>query len=403
MAEVEEEVFASICELNVEQLVRIYDELGLPNLERGKRVKSYVLKTILKYLSSDELEQSDDSGNSKFLWIQSFINGEFPKKEDDAHVIPEIKEKVIPKIEKNETLVNELLNIDKVLKKDFKIKGSIGLPGQKDKLTFSSLAYQINIGEKKKYSDVEICEEVIRAISPDLPLRCFLESKTDLNLANLRKILRAHFQEKDPTTLFNQLSNSSQQNSESPLDFVIRLMNLRQKVLFVSKEMDTRFQYTESLVQNQFLHSVVTGLRNDNIRNEVKPSMVNSVLSDEELLEFLNKAVSDENERQHKMKKTVNKIDSIPKEDTSSKKSNPILDELRELKVQISEITSLKHEIADLKKQINQKGEFGKGNRTRFQRFGCANCKRDNVFRCTHCFLCGASDHVRAACPNSEN
>lgn len=336
------------------------------------------------------------------MWIKSLINGELTKKEENGEV-----ETGRPKVETGRPK-NEFSNIEKLLKKDFKIRGSIGLPGQKDKLTFSSLAYQINIGEKKKYSDVEICEEVIRAISPDLPLRCYLESKADLTLSNLRKILRAHFQEKDPTTLFNQLSNSSQQNSESPLDFVIRIMNLRQKVLFVSKEMDTRFQYTESLVQNQFMHSVVTGLRNDNIRNEVKQSIVNSMLSDEELLEFLNKAVSDENERQSKMKKTVNvnAVDFIPKVEngaSSSKKSNPILDELRELKAQISEVTSLKNEIANLKKQINQRVEPGKGNKTRYQRFGCPNCRRNNVARCTHCFLCSSSDHVRAACPNSGN
>ena len=168
----------------------------------------------------------------------------------------------------------------------------------------------MNNGQKKMYMNIEICEEVIRAITPDLPLRYFLEGKNDLTLQKLRKILRAYFQEKDPTTL----SNSFQQNNESALGFVSGLMNMRQKVLFVSEEMDTRFQYSEPLVQTQFLHSVVTGLRNYNIRNEIK-SLLKDNMADEELLQHLNKAVSDEKEKQSKMKKFVNlnKVDSTSK------------------------------------------------------------------------------------------
>ena len=48
MADVEEEVFTRIGELEPEVLLRIHDELGLPTMEEGKRVKSYILKTIMK-------------------------------------------------------------------------------------------------------------------------------------------------------------------------------------------------------------------------------------------------------------------------------------------------------------------------------------------------------------------
>ena len=273
------------------------------------------------------------------MWIKTLLYGGDVKTEDTTK-----GDEVV--ITGSSSQTSDILNLNKVLKKDFKIRGTIGL--QKDKLTFSSLAYQMNNGQKKMYTDVEICEEVIRAISPDLPLRYFLEGKNDLTLQKLRKILRAHFQEKDPTTLFNSLSNSFQQNNESALDFVIGLMNMRQKVLFVSEEMDTRFQYSEPFVQTHFLHSVVTGLRNDNIRNEIKPLLKDN-MSDEELLEHLNKAVSDEKERQSKMKKFVNLNNSTSKGENidKEKKENPILTELRELKVQL---TAMKSDIDDLKK-----------------------------------------------------
>ena len=123
---------------------------------------------------------------------------------------------------------NSTKSLKLVLKKDFKIRGTIGLP---------SLAYQIESGIKKGYTEIEICEEVVRAVSPDLKLRSFLEGKADLTLQNLRRILRAHFREEDPTTLFNALSNTSQQTIESPLDSVIRLMNLRKYCLYQRKLM----------------------------------------------------------------------------------------------------------------------------------------------------------------------
>ena len=50
----------------------------------------------------------------------------------------------------------------------------------------------------------------------------------------------------------------------------------------------------------------MTGLRNDSIKNEIKPLLSKRRLSDEELLEHLNKGFSDGSERQSKIKKQVN-------------------------------------------------------------------------------------------------
>lgn len=50
--------------------------------------------------------------------------------------------------------------------KEFKIAGQIGEPGQKDRLTFSSLARQIEHGLLKGFPETEIVDAVIRAIVP---------------------------------------------------------------------------------------------------------------------------------------------------------------------------------------------------------------------------------------------
>ena len=66
--------------------------------------------------------------------------------------------------------------------KEYKINGKIGTPGQKDRLTFSRLIFQINNGLKKRYSEHEICDAVIKSIAPDLALPTYLEGKDNLNL-----------------------------------------------------------------------------------------------------------------------------------------------------------------------------------------------------------------------------
>ena len=172
--------------------------------------------------------------------------------------------------------------------------------------------------------------------------------------------------------------------------------------------MDTRLQYPESLVQNQFLRAFVTGLRNDNIRTEIKP-LPKATMSDEELLELLNKAMSDETERFSKMKKSAsaNKVESCKSDESAEAKTakkenhNPILSEIRELKVQLNEVTVMKNELADLRKQMTQMNETSKA-KPRVMKFGCDSCKKNNIRKCTHCFACGKSGHVRAAC-TSEN
>lgn len=72
---------------------------------------------------------------------------------------------------------------------EFKISGQIGEPGQKDKLTFSSLAHQIETGLNKKVPEYERVHAIIKAIAPGMQLHSYLEGKTDLTLPVLWRIL----------------------------------------------------------------------------------------------------------------------------------------------------------------------------------------------------------------------
>ena len=120
--------------------------------------------------------------------------------------------------------------------KELKINGQIGSPGQKDKLTYTSLSFQIANARQRGFEDPEICAAVIKAISPGEYLRTYLEMCGNLTLDALIPILRSHFKEKDATLVYSELSNGTQNPSETENEFCLRMMSLRQKVLLMSSE-----------------------------------------------------------------------------------------------------------------------------------------------------------------------
>ena len=171
-----------------------------------------------------------------------------------------------------------------MLRREFKIQGQIGEPGHKDKLAYQSLISQIEIGLQKGYTEEEITHAVVRAVQAGLQLRSYLEGINGLTLARLRKILCFHFQEKSATELYQLLANISQAPKESPQEFLIRALTIRQKIVFASKESDTKIKYDEGLVQGLFLHALETGLADETIRAKMRPLLKNESVADEELI-----------------------------------------------------------------------------------------------------------------------
>ena len=81
-----------------------------------------------------------------------------------------------------------------------------------------------------------------------------MEGKPDLELARLCKILRSHCQEKGATEIYQLLSSAVQEAGETLQDFLVRLLDLKQKVLFASQEAGSDLKYDPELVQYMFLH-----------------------------------------------------------------------------------------------------------------------------------------------------
>ena len=73
---------------------------------------------------------------------------------------------------------------------------------------------------------------------------------------------------------------------------MVRLLDLKQKVLFASQEAESDLKYDPKLVQSMLSYSLLTGLPSDSIKLELKPNLQNTHVTVEELFEKLNGAVS---------------------------------------------------------------------------------------------------------------
>ena len=216
------------------------------------------------------------------------------------------------------------------------------------------------------------------------------------------------------------MSNSVQMSSESEIDFCLRVMCLRQKVLTLSREENCPFD--ETLVRKRFFHAIFTGLKHNSIRLELQNVLKAGVLSDEELLAEISVTASIELEHINKIKcKSSNQVSAVSHqekndseiiENNKKKKENVLLAEINKLNAKVNELSSsVCNDIREVKEQLalgyNKeslplKTEFDSRRRPR-RIFRCQNCNRSNSSFCNHCFLCGASDHRKKDCQNSKN
>ena len=117
-------------------------------------------------------------------------------------------------------------------------------------MPYSSLNKQIESALKKGYSEADIVDGIMKSVAPNLHLRSYLESIQSLFLSQLRLILRSHYCEKTASEAYRELANCVQESNETPLNFVMRALKLRQQVLSSSQEPGSTIQYDQALVQS---------------------------------------------------------------------------------------------------------------------------------------------------------
>ena len=254
-------------------------------LESDEKVARTCLEQLLAYIQGTvpPLEQTEETGVKVAFGVKSEqmgAQGKLNKKQ-----VEQGAEDILGQMAKTKA-------VSSLIRREYKLSGQIGEPGQTEKLTFVSLMHQIDSGLKRGFKESEIVDAVICAISPHSSLRSYVETLSDLSLSKLRRILRVHYREKAASEIYQQLATVCQLSSESPQQFLLRALDLRNKVNFASQESDCEFNYGLSLIQKTFVKSFETGLRDDILASNLRTTLHTSGLTDEELMKQVNELAS---------------------------------------------------------------------------------------------------------------
>ena len=300
---------------SVEDFQKIFEVIALPNPQlqgNEEETPKRYYKALLKHLVSDDVEDSDDKGMQVFLKIYNHL---VIDQEDTSmsDVKPNPLNSVHPKNSKQNGVLpshnnnsfnssggvrrKPLFDVQKL--KEFKLDGTIGStsPGGKDKrLTYSSLEYQVMNALTQGYQEEVVCAAVVKAISPENELRAYFEGRQSLNVDFMLESLRGHFQESESATVLADLGKARQKSSQTAHGFLVSVFVLRDRVFKLAREEGS--PQDENFVYNRMKHAIETGVRNQNIRGELREVLAKrDRVTDEDLLKIAKEAMAREKAR----------------------------------------------------------------------------------------------------------
>ena len=157
----------------------------------------------------------------------------------------------------------------------------------------------------------------------------------------------------------------SQQPKESAQQFLLRLLDSRNKVLFASQEEGSQFEYSQKLVQNTFIKSLETGLQDEALVTNLRPTLQEPEVSDESLMRIVNDLSSKQAEQKLKMASAAGKQRTLKvnlaqteaeKTDHAVTKRKPKTDSNQSVNEKLlPEIQEIKTDINHLKDQVREK------------------------------------------------
>lgn len=300
-------------------------------------------------------------------------------------------------------------------RREFKILGG-QIGDQGSDITYNNVCRQIEEGVKEQFSESEIVRAVLRAIKPG-NFKDMLMNKDELTVRELKVFLHSHLGEQSNMELFQELMCTKQKDSETPQQFLYRVIGLKQKILLASKCADTDVKYNTSTVQDIFLHTVYQGLTHkyDDVRRDLKSLLTDPNVTDEAILKQMKRLISDEHERQRRLGPAnrhkpasvhsawieANAVQSLSvKEENVGKK--PRTDQIQELTEKVEKLTSLvelmQQSIHTQKTEQVSHQRRSKMDGRKERPYGCEKCVELNLPDCTHCFLCGGDGHRAVGC-----
>eukprot|EP00794_Sanderia_malayensis_P004053 gene4053-4604_t len=285
---------------NLEGLATFLDIEGIERLTRLQIIRK-VRREIENQVQTLEEQDKSEENTMKYLQdIKTFIEITSPTLEPEE-------------IEATETVQDSLaeakIELD-IMQREFqrmlalqeeKLKEAKEKMEQLNKDCLPSKPFKTKPQEFRGYSESEIVDAVINAISPCLHLKSYLESIKKLSLEQLRQTLRSQYCEETASEIYRELTNVVQEPSETLLSFLMRALKLCQQIIIASEENNSKIKYEESSINSVFLHTVETGLADENIRTRLRPFLLETDVSDEVLIREINVAKTSEHEPQGKL------------------------------------------------------------------------------------------------------
>lgn len=361
----EQAVMTVLPSLEVPQLEKLYDLIGLELKAEVKGKKRPLLKGLRRHLDDIEDETKDEwqhyvqildhlrtkegkqkmvnvkeekgEGTSSTTTSSSSASSQSSRTSQDDEV-------------EGSNPSSSRSNSNVVRFRDYKFSGTIG--GEKG-LSFSSIQFEIRNARFLKYKDAEIRAGVIRAISPTHELRNYFEMNAEATLDDMIEMFRSTFTEQNSKKLFIEFQQERQKDTESAGMFVTRLMTLRRKVRNLSIEEGN--EISEETVMAAFHDVLDIGLLNDNLRMELKDRCRGKSLTDNEIMHEISKIMFVEAERKSRLegedgnKQPVTTAVAVNAVDAQSKKKdkmNPFV-LIEEMK------TSHKKDMQEMRSEVN--------------------------------------------------
>ena len=241
--------------------------------------------------------------------------------------------------------------------KELKLNGQIGEPGEAGKLNYGSLFYQITAAKARKYPHEEIIAAVIKAITPNLPLRNHLERKRDLTLESMLASLRGHFLLTSATKTFTAMGKLAQKPGQREVSYCHEVMAMRDDVLALSAEEGG--DYTEKLVQNHLQHVLSVGFAKPGVRHEMRAFLKTPSLADQAILDRLRDIVVDEKEHEELSAAVVTPV-AVNAVTAGEATTDLLLDRLEHLTKKLEDLSTLPDKVDRLDKDLKRQQRGGR-------------------------------------------
>lgn len=178
--ELQLEIQSTLCQASDTVLKAIAKDLKIDISEQRKST----IVCLICHNIDKELEDKSKEGRLTFL---TSFRSTYLETSTQTEKGISVEKSQAPEESAEQSTLKTMFESTSVFRRQFKIVGQIGQPNEKDKLTFTSLTRQIDSGLKQGYSEQEIVDGVIRAISAGMILRSYVETCQELSLDRLKK------------------------------------------------------------------------------------------------------------------------------------------------------------------------------------------------------------------------